>query len=140
MVPWQEAPERMDQAARQPDYAGWYLDTDRDRLPVLMWAGDLDEAGALLIEVLGEDATFEVRPADRTWKELKEIADQVSDMRSQLDQRGILLVETEYNVKRNRIDIGIKATKKKQAVAERMLAELGDAVRVRRVSVPQFDS
>jgi hypothetical protein len=105
-----------------------------------MWAGDLDEAGALLIEVLGEDATFEVRPADRTWKELKEIADQVSDMRSQLDERGILLVETESNVKRNRIDIGIKATKKKQAVAERMLAELGDAVRVRRVSVPQFDS
>lgn len=139
-MPWQEAPDRLYQVTRQPDYAGWYLDSDRERLPVLMWAGDLDAAGALLIEVLGEDATFEVRPAERTWKELKGIADQVSDMRSRFDERGILLVETEYDVKRNRIDVGIKATKKKQAVAERMLAELDDAVRVRRVDVPQFDS
>lgn len=139
-VPSVEAPRAMIGVSRLPDYAGWFLDPDRDLMPVLMWTGDLDEVGAILAERFGDDATFEVRPAEHTWEELKQIADQVFEMRDELDERGILLVETGSNAKRNRVDVGIFAKEKKQAVAERMLAEFGDAVRVRRVNVPQFDS
>lgn len=139
-VPHLEAPDLMFQASREPGWAGWYLDVDRDLIPVMMWTEDLDEAGALLAEIFGDDATFEVRAAERTWAELVEIADKISDMRPEFDDREILLVETEYNVKRNRVDVGVKATEEKLAVAEQMLEAFGDAVKVRRVNVPQFDS
>ena len=69
-------------------------------------------------------------------EELLAIKDAVFESRGELRYQGITLVSVGPDTIRNRVDIGVLDKVKR---ARQALSEYGDAVRVFKQSVPQFD-
>lgn len=120
------------------EYAGYFLGPKDDGTyeSFLMWKGDLDVPVARLSEVLGTDAAFEVRQAERSWAELEAIAKQVRALYPKVYARGLLPVSLEYDTQRNRLVLGVEGPVNK---VRKLMARFGDAVVVRQRQVSTFD-
>lgn len=117
-------------------YAGHYLVPERQYMPVYLWVGDMGELAVTLTDLLGEDAAFEIQPAARTFTELQTIVDGVRELYPEFYARDMLIVSIAKDIKLNRVEVGVDGNLKE---ARRLLAPLGDAVVVRRRTVPNLD-
>ena len=122
--------------ATRADYAGLYLDNERDGLPVYLFTGDLDSAIEQLRESLGAVAAFEVREVERSSSELATIRQAITDATEELRRQGIDIVEIGTDVRRNEVFVGVLG---KVDLASALLSDHADAraFRVEKVGRPE---
>jgi hypothetical protein len=138
-IPDQEqSTEALATIADRDDYgrAFFYTEPERRSMLVVMWTGDIEELASELTALLGEDAAFEIRAVQVSEAELMEISDAVSDLTPELNEQGVLVVSISRDAEASRVDVGIEGS---LDVAEEVLAEFGDVVRVFEEDVPTVD-
>lgn len=117
-------------------FGGAYFVPSRVYLPVFLVTDDRAPHIEEIEQTLGADATFEVRVVERSMGDLLAVKDAIVESTNELHDQGITLVSVGLDVTRNRVEVGVLDRVKR---AREALSAYGDAVRVVKETVSQFD-
>lgn len=127
----------VDVAVERDGFAMWYLDSDREGLPVFLFSEDRNGAADALRVAFTDDLTFAVREVDRSLAELDSIKQAIIDG-DPLGQEGITMVAVGFDIVENRIEVGVFDSVER--AGELLEALYGNAVHVVQDRPGQFDA
>lgn len=90
------------------DFAGMYIDQKDGGLPHFMFTGSIGRHRERIADLLPKGDDFAVDEADRTWKELKDITDRITDDMPQLGKDGLEVDVVSPQAARNAVRVGLR--------------------------------